>query len=111
MIPASILHDVGIEVAENEGPPEARELLFKTGFKAEDVEQICAIIGHYHSPGDVETQNIKVLYDAVYLVNMQEKLNNKNDSEQQSIIERELLTESGKKLAMENYAKQTTNAH
>jgi hypothetical protein len=76
VIPASVLHDVGIKIAEekygcpaahyqeSEGPAAARRILLNLGFKKEDIEEICQIIAHHHSPGKINTQNFKVLYDA-----------------------------------------------
>ena len=118
VIPASILHDVGIKVAEEkygssagplqekEGPPVAKAMLQKLGFNAGDTEQICTIIGHHHSPGEVDSENFRVLYDADCLVNMQGMVGKKTDSELRGFIERVFLTDTGKKLAMKNYFKQ-----
>ncbi len=117
VIPAGILHDVGIKVAEEkygssagplqekEGPPVAKAILQKLGFNAGDIEQICTIIGHHHSPGEVGSDNFRVLYDADCLVNMQGMVVKKTDSELGGFIERVFLTDTGKKIAAKNYVK------
>src|SRR3989338_7977911 len=85
VIPASILHDVGIKAAEakygssaghyqeKEGPAIARKILEKLDFKKEDIDEICEIIAHHHSPDKVDTKNFKVLYDADWLVNLKDE--------------------------------------
>ena len=76
VIPASILHDVGIKAAEEkygsttgnyqekEGPDIARKILLGISFKKEDIDEICEIIAYHHTPGKVKTLNFSVLYDA-----------------------------------------------
>lgn len=118
VIPASILHDVGIKVAEEkygssaghyqekEGPPIAKKILFKMGLKKEDIEEICDIIAHHHSPGNIKTQNFRVLYDADCLVNMKEMVSHKTEIQLKRIIDKMFLTNTGKKMAEELYLKQ-----
>ena len=123
VIPASILHDVGIKSAEEkygssagnlqetEGPPIAKEILLKMGFNREDIDEICAIIGRHHSPGENESINFKVLYDADCVVNIEKFLEGKSDGELRRIIEQKFLTENAKKLVLKKYVKQTADSH
>lgn len=111
VIPAAILHDVGIKAAEEkyqssagryqeiEGPPIARKILRKAGFQEQATDEICEIIGNHHSPGKVNTVNFKVLYDADCLVNLAGSLEKKESKEAEETIERVFLTEGGKELA------------
>jgi len=115
VIPASILHDVGIKVAEakygsnaghyqeKEGPEIARIILLKVGLKKEDIDEICKIIAHHHSPGKINTQNFKVLYDADCLVNLKDEVDTKNKTKLAQIINKIFLTDSGRELAKEIY--------
>lgn len=115
VIPASILHDVGIKAAEakygsnaghlqeKEGPEIAGKILLKVGLKKEDIEEICEIIAHHHSPGIVNTQNFKVLYDADWLVNLKDEIGSKDRGKLKAIIDKIFLTNSGKVLAGEIY--------
>ncbi len=112
---AAYLHDIGIKNAEEkynssaakyqeiEGPPVARELMDDLGAKKEIVEEVCEIIGHHHHPGEDESLNFKVLYDADMLTNMYEcKAKNEIDEIQfQAKLDRLFLTESGNLLAKE----------
>ncbi len=115
VIPASILHDVGIKVAEakygsnaghyqeKDGPEIARIILLKVGLKKEDIEEICEIIAHHHSPGIVNTQNFKVLYDADWLVNLKDAIDTKDRTKLKVTIDKVFLTNSGKILAEKIY--------
>ena len=115
VIPASILHDVWIKVAEKkygssagiyqekEGPEIARKILLKTGLKKEDIDEICEIIAHHHSPGRINTQNFKVLYDADWLVNLRDEVDTKDKSKLNQIIDKVFLTSTGKELAQKIY--------
>lgn len=115
VIPASILHDVGIKAAEEkygsaagrhqekEGPEIARKMLNKMGFKKEYADEICAIIAHHHTPGAIDTLNFKVLYDADRMVNLKEEVSINDKEMLQRAIEKSFLTESGKELAKKVY--------
>jgi len=115
VIPASILHDIGIKEAEKkygsnagiyqekEGPAIAKKILLVLSFKKEDVEEICGIIAHHHSPGKVETMNFKVLYDADWLVNLKDEVDAKDKGKLEKVINKVFLTETGKKIAEKLY--------
>lgn len=115
VIPASILHDVGIKAAENkygssaghlqekEGPEIARAILLKIGVRKENIDEICQIIGHHHSPGRINTQNFKVLYDADWLVNLKDETDIHDKERLKEIIGRVFLTNTGRRLAKEIY--------
>jgi hypothetical protein len=81
----------------------ARRLLLKLGMRMEDIEEICEIIAHHHSPGIITTSNFKILYDADLLVNIEEEMNTKDCSKLRSLIEKSFLTPTGKALAKKTY--------
>src|SRR3989338_8944999 len=111
VVPASILHDVGIKVAEEkygssaghyqekEGPEIARKILLKIGLKKEDIEEICQIIAHHHSPGKIDTLNFKVLYDADWLVNLKDEVDIQDKEKLRKFINKVFTTDTGKLLA------------
>jgi len=115
VIGAAVLHDIGIHQAEKkhgstagkyqekEGPPIARRILTESGFKPEQIEEICEIIAHHHSPGKITTHNFGILYDADWLVNLRDEYNIQDMNKLNDIIERVFLTTSGKALAREIY--------
>ncbi|MCM8798395.1 MAG: HD domain-containing protein [Candidatus Omnitrophica bacterium] len=115
VIPAAILHDVGIKVAEEkygssnenlqekEGSEIARKILLKVGLKKEDIEEICQIISHHHSPAVIDTLNFKILYDADWLVNLKDELDIKDRVKLKESIAKIFLTSEGKQLAEKIY--------
>jgi HD superfamily phosphodiesterase len=111
IIAAGLLHDIGIPEAERkyhsssgkyqeiEGPPIAREILTKLGFPAEQIDEICEIIAHHHTPGIVSTMNFRILSDADWLVNIGDECDIENREKIEKIIEKVFLTASGRYLA------------
>lgn len=118
VIGASVLHDIGIHQAqkkhgsttgkyqEKEGPPIARRILTELGFAQNQIEEICEIIAHHHSPGKINTQNFKILYDADWLVNLRDEYDIQDRHKLGNIINKVFLTPSGKALARETYLKE-----
>lgn len=116
---SAYLHDIGIKEAERkhsstaaryqekEGPPVAREILEGLGANAELIDEVCDIISHHHHPGDQETVNFKVLYDADMIVNLEEKRKESVMDEKRlsSLIEKGFLTEAGGRLARDVFLK------
>lgn len=117
VIPASILHDIGIKEAERkygssaghlqekEGAGVAKKILFKLGFKKEDIAEICDIIASHHSRGKINTNNFKILYDADCLVNLKDEVNRKDKNKLEKMINEIFLTDTGKRLARKIFLK------
>lgn len=115
VIPASILHDIGIKIAEEkynssagryqekEGPAIARNILLKTGFKKSDTDEICQIVAHHHTPGKVNSQNFKIVYDADWLINLKDEVNLSDKEKLEKVINKIFLTATGKKIAEKVY--------
>lgn len=115
VMPASILHDIGIKEAEKkygssaghyqekEGPAIARAILLKLGLKKEALDEIGEIIAHHHSPGKIDTLNFKVLYDADWLVNLKDEVDASDKDKLRRIIDKVFLTDTGKELAGKMY--------
>lgn len=112
---AAYLHDIGIHEAEKkygsnsgehqeiEGPPIAKEILEKLNVQKEMIEEICDIIGHHHSPRDEETLNFQILYEADWLVNIEEEGISKDPQTVQKLIGKVFKTVTGKELAEKLY--------
>ena len=112
---AAYLHDIGIHEAEKkygnpsgphqemEGPKIAKEILERLGVQKEMIDEICDIIGHHHNPREEETLNFQILYEADWLVNLEEEGNLKDRKELEELIEKAFRTVTGKHLAEERY--------
>jgi HD superfamily phosphodiesterase len=109
---AAYLHDIGIHEPEREhkstsghyqemaGPAIVKEILERLGFEKEAIDEVCDIIGHHHSPRDEETLNFHILYDADWLVNIEEEEGLSRDREKvEKLIEKVFKTATGKELA------------
>ena len=115
VIAAAVLHDIGIHEAEKkygstsggyqeiEGPPIAREILSKLKFESKQIDEICEIIAHHHSPGKVTTTNFKILYDADWLVNLENHYDITDRKKLARVIDRVFLTTSGRAKAQDIY--------
>lgn len=115
VIPAGVLHDIGIKIAEKkygssaghyqekEGPEIARNILLRIGLKKEEIAEICEIIAHHHSPGKVDTLNFRILYDADCLVNLKDEIDTGDRAKLREIIDKVFLTTTGKEIAQRIY--------
>ena len=113
VLSAAYLHDIGIHEAERkyqsteakyqeeEGPPIARDILIKLGAQPDLIDEVCDIVAHHHHSRAKETINYKAVYDADLIVNLEEGQKEKglNAEEFAGLIEKNFLTESGRKLA------------
>jgi HD superfamily phosphodiesterase len=108
---AAYLHDIGIHEAERkygspsghyqemEGPAIAREILEKLSVQKEMIDEICDIIGHHHSPREEETLHFQILYEADWLVNIEEDGISKDREKVEGLIGKVFRTVTGKQLA------------
>ncbi|MCK4788100.1 MAG: HD domain-containing protein, partial [Desulfobacteraceae bacterium] len=115
VLAAAVLHDIGIHEAERkynstaaryhqeEGPPVAREILSTLGAGEALIDEVCDIVGHHHHPRDEETLSFKIVYDADLIVNLEEHQKDREIEREKlsEIIEKKMLTDSGKRLASE----------
>jgi HD superfamily phosphodiesterase len=111
VIGAAYLHDIGIHEAERkhgshsghyqemEGPAIAKEILERMNIQKEIVDEICDMIGHHHSPRGEETLNFQVLYEADWLVNIEEEGFSKDRKKVEEFIDKVFRTVTGKQLA------------
>ena len=115
VVPTAILHDIGIrecerkynstngQLQEREGPPIARKILEDLRVDKKIIAEICQIIANHHSPGEIDTMNFKILWDADLLVNLKDEYDNRDKKKLTYIIARKFLTETGKIIAREIY--------
>jgi HD superfamily phosphodiesterase len=113
---AAYLHDIGITEAEKkngsasvedqekEGKVIAEDILMKLNVQRGIVNEICDIIGHHHHPRERETLNFQILFEADWLVNMQENGYSRDLKKVEEIIEKKFSTVTGKNLASELFS-------
>ncbi|MBI2934771.1 MAG: HD domain-containing protein [Chloroflexi bacterium] len=114
-VAAGVLHDIGIHQAEQkygsnsgkyqemEGPGVARPILEGLGFPQRQIDEICEIIAHHHSPGKVTTANFQALYEADWLVNLKDDYGLEDREKLARIIDRVFQTPRGRALAVKTY--------
>jgi HD superfamily phosphodiesterase len=110
---AAILHDIGIHEAERkygstaaryqemEGPPIAAPILKDEGVDSARIEHICRIIANHHSARDIDTAEFRALWDADWLVNLEEDGAGASESQRRATIERVFRTPKGRQFAWE----------
>lgn len=115
VISSAILHDIGIpnckkkyksiegQLQEIEGPPVAREILESLGIDEEIIKEVCEIVGCHHSPGEIETMNFKIMWDADWLVNLPDVYDIKDKTKLSEIIYETFMTKPGIEKAKEIY--------
>lgn len=115
VILSAILHDIGIkecerkyhstdgQLQEKEGPPIASEILHRLEIKKDVIEDVCKIIASHHSPGEVNSINFKILWDADWLVNLKDEVALKDKEKLRNTIDKVFLTRTGKEIAEKIY--------
>ncbi len=78
---AALTHDIGIRNSERkygscsgehqqqEGPAEARALLYALGAEVDIIERVCWLIAHHHTYTDIQGMDYQILVEADFLVN------------------------------------------
>ena len=107
---ASILHDIGIKLAEEkyhsssgplqeqEGPAAARKILNDCGTYSEAViDRVCYLIGHHHTYSNIDGLDYQILVEADFLVNLYEDHADKEAI--RTAIERIFKTKTGTEMA------------
>ncbi|HTY21079.1 MAG TPA: HD domain-containing protein [Geobacteraceae bacterium] len=117
VIATALLHDIGIREAERkygssagnlqevEGPPVAREILSGIGFSEPFIGEVCEIIASHHSPGEVDTENFRIIWDADWLVNMGDECDLSDPARTEQIIKKTFQTRTGRRIARHLYLK------
>ena len=108
---AAMLHDIGIPEAlrkhgssagpfqELEGEPIARGILEQLLAPAAFSETVAAMVASHHSPGEIETIEFDILWDADWLVNLPEEFPGADAAERRKHIARIFRTAAGHALA------------
>ena len=86
---------------EQESPVAAREILAVLQAKDPLIDAVCTIVGNHHAPGSDAPPDLKIVYDADWVVQMEERLKSQplDDGQLSDRIEAEMLTTAGKEEA------------
>jgi len=115
VLATALLHDIGIREAERkfgssagdlqeqEGPPVAREILSSLGYPEPFIRDVCEIIASHHSPGEIDTENFRVIWDADWLVNLGDEVGTDDRECLAAIIGKVMMTDTGKAIAGKIY--------
>ncbi|MCK5094071.1 MAG: HD domain-containing protein [Spirochaetes bacterium] len=107
---STIFHDIGIpeaerkysspaaEYQEKEGPPIARRLMAGIDVRPDILERVCYIVGYHHTIEKVDGMDFQIIWEADFLVNIEEKNITLEKSSYQKAIEENFKTETGRKL-------------
>ena len=115
VVAAGVLHDIGIKKAEEkygsaagrfqeiEGPSVAWEMLNNIGVDEKKIRHVCQIVGSHHSGKDIDTVEFRCIWDADWIVNIEDELKGFDKERLKKFIEKTLRTDIGKEIACENY--------
>ena len=79
----------------------ARAILVSFGYDDPFIAEVCTIIASHHSPGEVESDNFRVIWDADWLVNLGDECDLTDQGKAQRLIEKTFMTVTGKRVAEE----------
>ena len=114
---AGILHDIGIHQAERkhgsaagqfqeiEGPPIAEEILKRHDILPEAIEHTCKIIANHHSAKNIDTLEFHIIWDADWLVNLQDETPALSPAQWIERINKIFKTPTGQQLALQTFTK------
>ena len=109
----SIFHDIGIPEAlkkhnsmdapyqEREGPAVARKLMNDAGVRPDILERVCYIVGHHHTADKVDGADFQVIWEADFIVNIDEKNIVLEADDVESAVAENLKTKTGRTLIRE----------
>lgn len=107
---SAIFHDIGIPEAyrkygsaipkyqEMEGPSVARKLMEEINIRPDIIERVCYIVGHHHTLSSVDSTDFQILWEADYLVNVQEGSIILDKTQHESEIAKNFKTQTGKQI-------------
>ncbi|MBU0581077.1 MAG: HD domain-containing protein [Candidatus Margulisbacteria bacterium] len=108
---AAVLHDIGISEAERkynstaghyqqiEGPPIAKKILQELNCDNNLIETVCEIISKHHILNGMISQEFQILYEADWLVNLQDDYKDWSKEQKEKAIQKNFKTKPGLAIA------------
>lgn len=118
----AILHDIGAVEAqrkygsmdgiyqEQEGPPIARQILEDLHYDKQFIERVCFIIGHHHTPSQIDGIDFQIQWEADMLANLEHMDIRTDRHKLQQYIDENFKTVTGKSLALKRFLSPTNTA-
>jgi HD superfamily phosphodiesterase len=118
VLPAAVLHDIGIQAAERkhgsnagvyqemEGPAIAEPIMLEVNLDRESIDHVLKIIANHHSARDIDTIEFRILWDADWLINLRDEYPDLQGEGLVKKIEKIFKTATGKKMAYERFVNQ-----
>jgi len=115
VLAAAVLHDIGIQEAENkhgsssgrfqeiEGPPIAEKIMKEMNLDADTIDHVKKIVANHHSAKGIDTPEFRIVWDADWLVNIPETHPDISKGELKALIDKVFKTKTGKKKAHQLY--------
>lgn len=122
IIYSAVLHDLGLKQdktnSENnsiilkklKSSASVKELISSLNIESLNInfktmEEIAQIVIHHHKAGKVSSNNFKILYDAEWIIKLEENysLNTLSQKEKNKLIEEKLISEIAKSLARKKF--------
>ncbi|MDF2615129.1 MAG: metal dependent phosphohydrolase [Clostridia bacterium] len=111
----AILHDIGAVEAkrkygsiegvyqEKEGPLVAKAILEKEGLNPKDIERICYVIGHHHTPSMIDGLDFQIQWESDLLENLTVMDKQKDYQKIKKCIDENFKTTTGKEIAYKRF--------
>jgi hypothetical protein len=109
----SVFHDIGIPEAlkrhgsleapfqEREGPAVARSIMEEMGVRPDILERVCYIVGSHHTAEGVDGMDFQVIWEADFIVNVDEGNITLEPDRVEIEVERNIKTATGRSLVGE----------
>ena len=109
----SVFHDIGVVEAlrkhgsleapyqEEEGPTVARRLMEEIGVRPDILERVCFMVGHHHTREKIDGMDFQILWEADFIVNVEEKNILLNPDEIEREVAENIRTTTGGRLVRE----------
>ena len=107
----AVLHDIGAVEAqrlhgsmdapfqEQEGPAVARRILEKLQYPSADIERVCYMIAHHHTPSKIDAIDFQILWEADLIDNLTYTEAMKDKEKLKAYIDENFTTATGRKIA------------
>lgn len=113
----AILHDIGAIEAqrkygsmdavyqEKEGPSIAKRVLENLGYDSKFIERVCFVIGHHHTPSEIDGIDFQIQWESDLLANLEYMPIKEDKAKLKPYIEENFKTATGKALATARFMK------